>query len=168
MKVQKRLYICLTVILYATVILLGIFVFPQSYARLSEALIDLYGSFIYYFKTLFGMQTDTLPSVTRYSEALKFQVNLPMDTDGFKSKAAAYFLKFFSKENFTAWLKFIGERTGVIAKIITIILPCVILLVVIIRRLYATENNKYNVDTVPLKVFKTLSSYCPEETRRKR
>ena len=91
MKVQKRLNICLTVALYVAVALSGIFVFPQSYARLSESLIDLYGSFIYYFKTLFGMQTDGLPSVTKYSEALKFHVNLPMDTDGFKSNAAAYF-----------------------------------------------------------------------------
>lgn len=127
MKVQKRLNICLTVTLYAAVILSGIFVFSQSYARLFEALIDLYGSFIYYFKTLFGMQTDNLPSVTKYSEALKFQVNLPSDINGFKSNASTYFSLFFSKENFMSWLKFIGKKTSVIAKIITVILPCVIL-----------------------------------------
>ena len=166
MKVQKRLNICLTVTLYATVILSGIFAFSQSYARLSEALIDLYSSFIYYFKTLFGMQTDSLPSGTKYSEALKFQVNLPSDIDGFKSNAAAYFSLFFSIENFTSWLKFIGERTGIIAKVITLILPCVILLAVIIRRLYAAENNKYNVDTVPLKVFKKLSAVTYQPAKK--
>ena len=157
MKVQKRLNICLTVALYVAVALSGIFAFSQSYARLLEALIGLYDSFIYYFKTLFGIQTDSLPSVTKYSEALKFQINLPSDINGFKSNAAAYFSRFFSKENFMSWLKFIGEKTSIIAKVITIILPCVILLAVIIRRLYATENNKYNVDTVPLKLFKKLS-----------
>ena len=166
MKVQKRLNICLTVILYAAVILSGIFVFSQSYARLCEALIDLYGSFIYYFKTLFGMQKDSLPSVTKYSEALKFRINLPSDINGFKSNAAAYFSLFFSIENFTAWLKFIIEKTGVIARIITVILPCVILLTVIIRRLYATENNKYNVDTVPLKIFKKLSAVTYQPAKK--
>ena len=166
MKVQKRLNICLTVILYATVILSGIFVFPQSYARIFEALIDLYGSFIYYFKTLFGMQTDSLPSVTKYSEALKFQVNLPSDINEFKSNASAYFSRFFSKENFMSWLKFIGEKTSIITKVITLILPCVILLAVIIRRLYATENNKYNVDTVPLKAFKKLSAVTYQPAKK--
>ena len=166
MKVQKRLNICLTVALYVAVALSGIFVFPQSYARLFEALIDLYGSFIYYFKTLFGIQTNSLPSVTKYSEALKFQVNLPSDINGFKSNASAYFSRFFSKENFMSWLKFIGEKTSIIAKVITLILPCVILLAVIIRRLYAAENNKYNVDTVPLKAFKKLSAVTYQPAKK--
>ena len=166
MKRYRRFNIIVTVVIFVGFTLLGIFVFQLSYCRSFEALIDLYGSFIYYFKTLFGMQTDGLPSVTKYSEALKFQINLPSDINGFKSNAAAYFSLFFSIENFTAWLKFIGERTGVIAKIITIILPCIILLAVIIRRLYAAENNKYNADTVPLKVFKKLSAVTYQPTKK--
>ena len=67
MKVKKRLNICLTVALYVAVVLSGIFVFLQSYARLFEALIDLYGSFKYYFCVLFGFPVDGIPSVAERS-----------------------------------------------------------------------------------------------------
>ena len=70
MKWQKRLNICFTVMLTTLFILLGIFVFRQSYCRAIEALIDLFSGFKYYLCTLFEIETSGLPSVTEYSKVI--------------------------------------------------------------------------------------------------
>ena len=50
MRLQKRLNIAFTIALTIAFILLGAFVFRVAYCRTIEALIDLYGSFKYYFE----------------------------------------------------------------------------------------------------------------------
>ena len=62
MKRQKALYISLTVIITIGFVLLGYFVFANSYLRLKEAFIDLYGSIKYYFCSLFNLPTDGIPA----------------------------------------------------------------------------------------------------------
>ena len=42
----------------------------------------------------------------------------------------------------------------VLLKVVAIILPCLLILGLVIRRLYKSGNTKHNKDTVPLKVFK--------------
>lgn len=49
MKRYRRFNIIVTVVIFVGFTLLGIFVFQLSYYRSFEALIDLYGSFKYYF-----------------------------------------------------------------------------------------------------------------------
>ena len=117
MKWQKRLNICFSVMLTALFILLGIFVFRQSYCRAIEALVDLYGGFKYYFCTLFEIETSELPSVTEYSKVIEWTAILPSDFENFKVNAIEYFATLISKENFLSWLSMSGDKLGIWAKV---------------------------------------------------
>lgn len=166
MKWQRRLNIGLTIALTTAFILLGIFSFRQSYCRTFECLIDLYGGFKYYFCVLFDLPTEGLPSVTDYSKIMQWAVLLPSDFDSFKVKATTYFSMLFSKENFLSWLSAVGLKASVWAKVLTILLPCIIVLIIVIKRLYASGNTKHNVDTIPLQVFKRISAVTYQPTKR--
>ena len=166
MKWQRRLNIGLTIALTIAFILLGIFVFKVAYCRTFEALIDLYGSFKYYFCVLFGFETNGLPSVTHYSKIIDSAPILPSDVEGLKSNAAAYFSLLVSKENFLSWLGATGQKASVLAKVLTILLPCVLVLIIAVKRLYAKGNNNYNADTLPLRVFKKISAVTYQPTKR--
>ena len=166
MKWQRRLNIALTIALTTAFILLGIFSFRQSYCRTFECLIDLYGGFKYYFCVLFDLPTEGLPSVTDYSKIMQWAVLLPSDFDSFKVKATTYFSMLFSKENFLSWLSAVGLKASVWAKVLTILLPCIIVLIIVIKRLYVSGNTKHNVDTIPLQVFKRISAVTYQPTKR--
>ena len=162
----QRLNIALTIVLTTAFIMLGIFTFRQSYCRTIEALIDLYGGFKYYFCVLFGFETEGLPSVTDYSKVMEWTVILPSDFESFKVKLAAYFSMLFSKENFLSWLSASGTKASVWAKVLTILLPCFLVLIIAIKRMYASGNTKHNVDTIPLRVFKKISAVTYQPTKR--
>ena len=166
MKWQRRLNIGLTIALTTAFILLGVFVFRLSYCRAFEALTDLYGSFKYYFCVLFGFETNGLPSVTDYSKIIDSVTILPSDIEGFKSNATTYFKAIVSKENFLSWLGATGQKASVLAKVLTILLPCILVLIIAVKRLYAKGNNNYNVDTLPLRVFKKISAVTYQPIKR--
>ena len=166
MKWQRRLNIALTIVLTTAFVLLGIFTFRQSYCRIFEALIDLYGGFKYYFCALFGFPVDGIPSVAERSKVLSWDVILPADFETFKANCISFFRLFVSKENFLSWLNSAGGKAGVWAKIFIILLPCILAVVIAIKRLYAKGNTKHNVDTIPLRVFKKISAVTYQPTKR--
>ena len=166
MRRQRVVYVSFTVAITVTFLLLGIFVFGISYKRLYEAIIDLYGGFLYYIRVLFGIKTNGLPSVTDYSKIIDSVTILPSDVEGFKSNATAYFKAIVSKENFYSWLGATGQKASVLAKVLTILLPCILVLIIAVKRLYAKGNNNYNVDTIPLRAFKKISAVTYQPTKR--
>ena len=157
MKRYRRFNIIVTVVIFVGFTLLGIFVFRISYRRSYEALIDLYGSFKYYFMNLFGIETSGFPSVILPSKVLDNMTNLPSDFGGFTQRTKDYFYWFFNGENFKLWGAVTAERFTEFMKVITILLPCFILVIVVIKRIYCAVNNNYNIDTKPLKVYKWLT-----------
>lgn len=166
MKWQKRFNIALTVALTIAFILLGAFVFRVAYCRYKEALIDLYGSFKYYFCVLFGFPVDGIPSVAERSKVLNWDVILPANFETFKANCISFFRLFISEKNFLSWLNSTGGKAGVWAKIFVILLPCILAVIIAIKRLYAKGNTKHNVDTVPLRVFKKISAVTYQPTKR--
>ena len=166
MKWQKRLNIALTVALTIAFILFGVLVFGVAYQRVFEALIDLYGGFKYYLCVLFGLPTNDLPSVTDYSKVMEWTVILPSDFKGFKVNTTAYFSMLFSKENFLSWLSVTGAKVSVWAKVLTIFLPCVVVLIIVVKRIYATPNTRHNKDTFPLWIYKVVTRYTIEPLKR--
>ena len=166
MKWQKRLNIALTVALTIAFILFGVLVFGVAYQRVFEALIDLYGGFKYYLCVLFGLPTNDLPSVTDYSKVMEWTVILPSDFEGFKVYTTAYFSMLFSKENFLSWLSVTGAKVSVWAKVLTIFLPCVVVLIIVVKRIYATPNTRHNKDTFPLRIYKVVTRYTIEPLKR--
>lgn len=165
MRLQKRLNIALTIALTIAFNLLGAFVFRVAYCRTFEGLIDIYGSFKYYFCILFGFSVDGIPSVAERSKVLNWDVILPADFETFKTNCIAFFRLFISEENFLSWLSETGQKTGKISKII-IILPCILALWIALKTLYKKHNTKHNIDTLPLRVYKTVTRYTTEPLKR--
>ena len=166
MRLQKRLNIALTVAFTIAFILLGAFVFRVAYCRYKEALIDLYGSFKYYFCVLFGLPTEVLPSVTDYSKVMDRTVILPSDFKSFKVDVTTYFSVLFSKENFLSWLSEIRATVSIWARVLIIFLPCVVVLIIVVKRIYATPNTRHNKDTFPLRIYKVVTRYTTEPLKR--
>lgn len=97
---------------------------------------------------------------------LNWDVILPADFETFKANCIAFFRLFTSKENFFSWLNSTGGKAGVWAKIFVILLPCILAVIIAIKRLYAKGNNNYNVDTLPLRAFKKISAVTYQPIKR--
>ena len=163
---RRVLNIILTVVLTIGFILLGVFVFRSSYIRLGYAFKDFGLSVGYYFCEMFGISHSITPTVNLIPDVQTPQVTLPTDFEGFKNNTAQYFSLLFDKSNFNGWLTHISGVMAEIAKILVIILPCIVAFILIIKAVYKRENNKHGVDTVPLRVFKFLSKIIYQPIKR--
>ena len=159
MDKRKVFNICLSVLITAAFILLGVFVFESSYLRFGETAKDFGLSVGYYFCTLFGLDHDIAPSVTEYSSVMDWSILFPSDFEGFTSQATSFFSLLVDGVNFSGYWAKVGDVMLVLLKVVAIILPCLLILGLVIWRLYKSGNTKHNRDTVPLKVFKSFSRY---------
>lgn len=159
MRRRQVFNIVLSIVISIVFILLGVFCFGTSYLRFGEGMVDLWQSCKFYFLEIFGIPHTTIPTVEQYSEVLKWNIFLPSDYENFKSMAVEYFMLLSSKDNITRYLMKVGEWSGKISKIIVLILPCILLFFMIIKKLYEGTNNHHNRDTIPLKVFKIVGKY---------
>ena len=145
---------------------LGVLRFSKSYLRLKESVADLWQSLAYYLKTLFGAGDLQKPSVTEYSKIFAVPKLLPQDLKGFSSGARKFFTLLFSGENAKAYFYKAAGVAGIIGKYALIVLPCLLLIKIAIRRLYAKENTNHGKDTAPLKVFKTAAKFTYQPIKR--
>ena len=158
MKRLRVFNITLAVLLSLSFILLGVFQFGSSYLRLFESLGDLWESVRYFFVKIFGLTIHVEPTVNNYSEVLNWNIFLAEDFEAFKTQAADYFSLLFNGENFAGYMALIGDILVKLAKILAIAIPCVLVLILAIKKIYQSSNIKHNKDTVPLRVFKWISS----------
>ena len=157
MNRRRTFNICLTVVITAAFILLGAFVFGDSYLRFGETAKDFGLSVGYYFCTLFGIEHNIVPSVADYSSVMDWEILLPSDFEGFTAQANTFFSLLIDGENFAGYWSKVGDVMLVLLKVVAIIIPCLLILGLVIWRLYKSGNTKHNKDTVPLKVFKSFS-----------
>lgn len=153
---SRRFHISVTVII-SLIFLALTAVFWQSYARFGEACKDFGLSVAYYFCELFGADYSFTPTVTKYSGVLQWEIVLPADFNEFTVSAGNFFAMLTDKENFAGYWLAVGDVLLVVAKAIAVILPCVMVLLLVVVRLYRQENTDHNRDTGPLKIFKWLS-----------
>ena len=154
-----------------TVVISAIFlgltaVFWQSYVRFGEACKDFGLSAVYYVCELFGIDYSFTPTVTEYSGVMQWEILLPDDWNGFTASAKEYFALLISGENFAGYWAKVGDILHVAAKVIAVILPCVIVLLLVVVRMYRQGNTKHNQDTKPLRVFKAISKYTYQPVKR--
>lgn len=162
---SRRFKIIVTIVISA--IFLGLTaVFWQSYVRFGEACRDFGLSAAYYFCELFGISYSFTPTVTEYSYVLQWEILLPSDWDGFTASAKEYFSLLIDGENFAGYWVAVGDIMLVVAKLIAVLLPCVIVLILVICRMYRQTNTKHNHDTNPLRVFKVISKYTYQPVKR--
>ncbi len=166
MKRLRVFNITLTVLLSLLFIAFGIFHFSSSYLRLFESLGDLWQSIRYFVCRIFGLNYNVIPTVNNYSQVLKWDIFLAEDFEGFKAQASSYFSLLFSKENLVAYGSLIVDILLNLAKILAVAIPCVLILVFALKKIYKSNNNKHNKDTIPLRVFKWLSKIIYHPIKR--
>lgn len=151
---HRRFYITLTVGVFVTLAVLGVFVFNISYLRLFESFKDFGLSIAYYFVKLFDLPYNITPTVINYSHVIPDHPSIPTTPTEAGISITSYFNVFFLADNFRSW----GIATSkFITMALLIILPCVLLLVLLIRMIYGRCNTNHNRGTLPLRAFKCMS-----------
>ena len=159
---RRRIYIALTAAIFIALVLLGVFVFNISYLRLIESGRDFGTSIAHYFVKLFDLPYGIAPTVINYSAVIPDNPKLPSTPTEAGASITDYFAVFFDADNFRAW----GIATSkFITMALLIVLPCILLLVMLIRAVYGRCNNNYDRDTLPLRIFKRVSNTVYEPTR---
>ncbi len=170
MRNERKFYTivnaCVTAVISCAFVAFGVLRFPLSYARLKESVFDLFGGALYYFRALFGARDSPVPRVARYSEVWGKPTFAPKDMQGFFKSAERYFALLFDGKNAREYFGRIAQSVGKFSKIILIVLPCLVVLKIVIKRLYAKENTKHNRDTLPLKIFKSAAKVTYQPVKR--
>ena len=170
MRNERKFYTivnaCVTAVISCAFVVFGVLCFSSSYARLKESVFDLFGGALYYFKALFGARDSPAPSVAEYSEIWGKPTFAPKDMQGFFKSAKRYFALLFNGGNAREYFGRIAQGVGKFSKILLIVLPCLVVLKIVIKRLYAKENTKHNRDTLPLKIFKSAAKFTYQPVKR--
>lgn len=166
MKKLRVFNISLTVILSLLFIFLGVFHFSTSYIRFAEATGDLWNSVKIYFCEIFGVVHSVPPTVEEYSEVMKWDIFLPETLQGFKEEATEYVTMLGDEDNFRSYLSIISDKLEDFAKASAILLPCILLMILAIKRIYEAPNTKHGKDTAPLRAFKWVSRLTYQPVKR--
>ena len=166
MKKLRVFNISLTVILSLLFIFLGVFHFSTSYIRFAEATGDLWNSVKIYFCEIFGVVHSVPPTVEEYSEVMKWDIFLPETLQDFKGKAGEYVTMLGDEDNFRSYLSIISDKLEDFAKASAILLPCILLLILAIKRIYEAPNTQHGKDTAPLRAFKWVSRLTYQPVKR--
>lgn len=173
-KIDYRHIICVLITL--GFIALGIFRFFGCIGRMIESVRDFGLSIAYYFCEIFETPHNITPTVNELPKIPFFDfpsqvpivpsVPLPADWEKFKTKWSAYWRLWTTKDNFFGYLSAIGNMSYVLSKVIVIIIPFILLVWIVFRRLLKTQNNDYDKDSKPLTIFKciTAHTYTPMKT----
>ena len=170
MRNERKFYtivnVCVTAVISCAFVAFGFLLFSSSYARLKESVFDLFGSVRYYFRALCGARDSPTPSVARYSEVWGKPTFVSKDMQGFFKSVKRYFLLLVDGKNAREYFGRIAQGVGKFSKLILIVLPCLVVLKIVIKRLYAKENTKHNRNTLPLKIFKSAAKYTYQPVKR--
>lgn len=149
----------------------GVFVFPNALNRIVESFRDFGLSVAFYFCEMFAIPHRITPTVTQLPQLNIIpnisgstpSTSLPDTFNGFKNNWELYWGKWFSKDNFFAYLDTLGNILFTVCKFLVVIIPFIILAVVLFRRYLKKQNNDYNKDSKPLRALKciTACTYIP-------
>ncbi len=149
----------------------SVFVFPNALGRIIEGGRDLGLSVAFYFCEMFGIEYGFTPTVTELPKFPFFPsysgdsptTTLPETFTGFKSNFVLYWQLWINEDNFFGYLAVVGNVLYKVALIVTVLVPFIIIAVLIFRRYLKHQNNDYNTDSKPLKIFKKINNYtyCP-------
>ena len=179
-KIDYRHIICVLITL--GFVALGIFRFFGCIGRIIESVRDCGLSVAYYFCEIFEIPHHITPTVNELPKIPFFDfpsqtpdvptvpvvpsVPLPDNWEKFKIKWSAYWRLWATKENFFGYLSAVGNVLYIFSKVIVIIIPFILLVWLLLRRMLKTQNNDYDKDSKPLTIFKriTAHTYIPLKT----
>lgn len=146
----------LSIMISAFFVYLAVFRFSKSYFRAGEGLRDLWNSIRYYFFEVFDISHTVPATVENYSEVLNRNTVLPKEYENFKVVAKSFPALLLCKENFSDWSRLVGKTVSTFAEVFMVLLPCMMLLFLCIKRIYRKPNTNHNRDTKPLLLFKAI------------
>ena len=163
MKKKNIKFIVLSILITISFGVIGYFIYKNSYLRISESLIDLFYSIKYYFCTLLQIDSPSNVTVESYSKYITSGLITPETNQEFVDTIGSYFSLFFSKDNFLNWLRQFTININHLAKVFILVAPVIMALILVINKIYRTPNNDFNKDTIPLKIYKSISNvfYMP-------
>lgn len=156
---RRKIYIILTVTLSCVFILVNALCFGNSFIRIAESCKDFGLSIAFYFCQIFGIKHTITPTVNDYTHVFDKSPSLPSDSQGFVTGSKSYFELLFSADNFTAWGNGVAVWLSKFLTVLVIVIPCIVLIVILIRRMYNRPNNNYGKDTLPLRIYKRAVNY---------
>lgn len=136
----------------------SIFVFPNAFWRLLEGGRDLGLSIAYYFCELAQIEYGFTPTVNTLPSIVP-SAFLPETWEGFTAKWSAYWRLWIGKDNFYSYLIFLGKGLIFVSQAIIVAVPFVLLLILWFRGLLKKQNNDYNKDSLPLRLWKGVSKH---------
>ena len=155
---KKAFNIATVVIITVTTVMLGAFVFGSSYLRLWETMKDFGLSVAYYFSLIFTGESNITPTVNGFSNVFKASGYLPTTAEEYKQQIAKFIMTFISKDNFNLWLANLRVGAEKISKGIVLLMPCLIALWFIVKRIYSKTNTKHGENTKPLKAVLLINN----------
>ncbi len=179
-KIDYRHIICVLITL--GFVALGIFRFFGCIGRIIESVRDCGLSVAYYFCEIFEIPHHITPTVNDLPKIPFFDfpsqmpdvptvpdvpsVPLPDNWEKFKIKWSAYWRLWATKENYFGYLSAVGNALYIFSKVIVIIIPFILLVWLLLRRMLKTQNNDYDKDSKPLAAYKriTAHTYIPLKT----
>ena len=164
LRIDYRHYICIALTL--GILALGVFRFFDCVGRLSEGGRDLGLSVAYYFCELFGVEHGITPTVTQYPKIPFFpfgsalpDFSFPTTFAAFRQDWAAYWARWATWENVSAYLGFLGDLLFYVCMFVVCIFPFVLILYLLLKRGAKKQNNDYGKDTRLLRVFKCVTAF---------
>ena len=142
MDKKRKWFIFISILLTIVSIALGLTIFFAAYKRLWETLGDLAVSAKFYFFEILQIEHTVNPSVTNPSDVLESTPMLPETPDLFRLRTSIFFKLFFYGGNIKGFGMSVGEGAGKVARYLVLFLPFVLLLVFVVKRLYAMPNTK--------------------------
>ena len=139
-------------------ILCSIFVFPYAFGRLTESLRDFGLSVAYYFLEIFELEHNIAPTVinlSKYPFVMPF--GFPETWEEFQIAWSDYWVKWTSQENFYGYLEKLGDIAYVISQILLLLVPLFLIVILLFKKYFETENNDYNQDSKALKYLKRFA-----------
>lgn len=155
------------------IILIGIFAFTNTLGRTVESFRDLGLSIAFFFCELFFIPHSITPTVTALAKIPFWGVSadvpttfLPDNFQDFKTSWSAYWRLWASMDNFKAYLNVFPDVLFYICMGVLILLPFVVVLKLLINRYVKVQNNLYNHDTKPLRIFKRIALHVYHPIKR--
>ena len=153
MRRYRIFNITVTILASLLFIYLGIFHFSTSYIRFAETVRDLWNSIRFYFAELFCIPHTIPATVEEYSKVLQWNVILPETVEDFGEEAGEYVELLGDSNNFEAYLTQVSKKMADLAKISAILMPCILLFIVALKRIYEAPRVRSAVTPRLQKVF---------------
>lgn len=155
-NLDYRHYICTAIT--TGFIAVAIFVFPWAFTRVLESLRDFGRSFAFYFCRVFGIN-EVQPSINALSKMpIQLPNGFPETWEDFQAVWHAYWEAFANKDNFIGYWSSVGNVARDGSRVLLILVPVLVVLIILFKRVLESQNNKYGEDTRHLKRFKKISA----------